>query len=383
VDSGLPGLARRSHVPPLLLVLLIAAATIVVLEAGARVALHGATYWSTDRRVEADGYAGAPWRREYYREFLESGDVEWHPFVYWRRRPYEGTFINVDSRGIRRTWTPAALPSNHSRVFVFGGSPVWGTGVRDDYTVPSRLAQSLAENGSPVEVVNYGESGYVTRQAAEMLISELVAGRVPDVVVFQSGVEDTFSALQSGEAGLPQNEENRRAEFNAMQPEHVAQQGRILATGLSLLGARLRARLMRQPASSTNGLPPTLAADVISNYCATAAVVAALADRYGFRPLFYWQPVLFLKRRQTPYERLAAAQYGYASSFFAEVYGLRERTGCPGIPVHDLGPPLHAEAGPMFIDAFHPTEEANRRAAVAMLPAVSDALRRAETIRHP
>lgn len=376
------GLARRRQVPRPLNVVLIAVVTILALEASARLVLHGSVYWMTDPRVAADGYATADWTRAYYREFSKSGGAEWHSFVYWRRKPYTGVFINVDERGIRRTWADAKLPARHPRVFVFGGSTVWGTGARDDYTVPSWLAQALSRDELPVDVVNYGESGYVTRQAAEMLITELLAGRRPDVVVFTSGVEDTFAALQSGQVGLPQNEDNRRAEFNAMQPESLAQQGRLLVSGLEVLGARLRARFVRQPTAQTNQLSQTLAAEVVANYCATAAFIAALGDRYGFRSVFFWQPILFLKSQQTAYERAAERQYGYAAAFFADVYKVHAQQDCPGVTVHDVGPAIYAEAGPMFIDAFHLTEEGNRRIALAMLPAVSEALRRSETAGH-
>jgi hypothetical protein len=162
----LAGLARRGQVPRPLKVLVIAAVTMVALEAGARLVLHGSVYWMTDPRVAADGYAAAGWPHDYYREFSESGDVDWHPFVYWRRKAYSGVFINIDERGIRRTWTDPKLPARPARVFVFGGSTVWGTGARDDYTVPSWLAQALSRDGHAVKVVNYGESGYVTRQSA-------------------------------------------------------------------------------------------------------------------------------------------------------------------------------------------------------------------------
>jgi len=72
-----------------------------------------------------------------------------------------------------------------------------------------------------------------------------------------------------------------------------------------------------------------------------------------------------------------------SSAFFADVYGLREQRGCPGIVVEDLRPAIDAESSPMFVDAFHLTEEGNRRVAVAMLPRIGAALRRSEPRDHP
>jgi hypothetical protein len=94
----------------------------------------------------ADAYNGTDWSRDYYREFSDSQSTAWEPYSYWRRLPFEGRFINVDERGLRRTWNPAASPEDRA-VWVFGGSTVWGTGVRDDHTIPSELSRLLAEAG--------------------------------------------------------------------------------------------------------------------------------------------------------------------------------------------------------------------------------------------
>ena len=47
------------------------------------------------------------------------------PHVYWRRRPFHGTYINIDEQGRRRTWRPSPPSPRQepvTKVFVFGGS---------------------------------------------------------------------------------------------------------------------------------------------------------------------------------------------------------------------------------------------------------------------
>ena len=368
----------RSHAPHLLVVVTGIVALLVTMEAAARVVVYGLEYWATDSRINADGYGGADWTKEYYREFRDSAQLEWEPFVYWRSRPYAGRFINIDARGHRRTWAPPSLPAMHPRVFVFGGSTVWGSGARDDYTMPSLLARGLADSGRAAEVVNYGDTGYVSRQSLTLLMTELFEHRVPDVVVIEAGVEDTFSALQSGRAGIPQNEDNRRIEFNAAQPERVAQQWQYATAGLTTLSGELRRMLLpgtatAQPVAASAG--DALAADVVDTYCSEVRTVVALGREYGFLPVFIWQPVAFTKQQPTAYERSATRAYEYARPFFTRVYQrVHDQGGCRGAQVDDLSHLFDREDGPMFLDAFHLTEEGNRRLAAAILPSVATAL---------
>src|SRR5438132_9432797 len=131
-----------------------------------------------DYRVKADGYYGADWVEAYFKEFDTTENKTWTPYVYWRRRPFAGNYINVNEMGIRRTWNPdvpkGVNGSNHIKIFMFGGSTMWGTGARDDYTISSIVSRSLSkEYGIDVSVTNFGESGYVSTQEVIMLMREL------------------------------------------------------------------------------------------------------------------------------------------------------------------------------------------------------------------
>src|SRR6185369_4951231 len=101
---------------------------------------------------------------------------------YWRRQPFAGRFINIDERGVRRTWKSANATAAARRVFLFGGSTMWGTGARDDHTIASELARDLEERGfGDVEVTNFGEGGYVSMQDLVLLEDEIRHGSRPAV----------------------------------------------------------------------------------------------------------------------------------------------------------------------------------------------------------
>ena len=269
-----------------------------------------------------DVYDDAPWIDDYAREFEESLHTRWQDFVYWRRTPYQGQWINVDDRGVRKTWNPA-LPADGARplrVFFFGGSTMWGSGARDDYTIPSCVARELKDRGLPLEVTNFGESGYVSKQELIALVGELEKGNVPDLVVFYDGVNDTFSTYQNGQAGLTQNEPNRRAEFNILR-RPAALGGYfakwLLRGTLKVTGAvvrRLAGRPQKPAADAEDASTPqhaladpaTAANQTIEHYRFVVDSIKNLGRDHHFDTLFYWQPTVFQKRNKTDYEANAA-----------------------------------------------------------------------------
>ena len=147
----------------------------------------------------------------YQRELRESAKMRWHSYVYYRRKPYNGTHINVDAEGVRYTAFPPADAGRITDlpiVWCFGGSAMWGTGASDTQTIPSHIAN----NG--YRVINLAETGYVFTQELITLMLTLRKYPPPDIAIFYSGVNDVFSAYQNGIGGLPANEYNRIREFN-------------------------------------------------------------------------------------------------------------------------------------------------------------------------
>ncbi|MEM8932655.1 MAG: SGNH/GDSL hydrolase family protein, partial [Acidobacteriota bacterium] len=326
---------------------------------------------TTDRRTDADTYRGATWPHDYYREFHEAHVARWTPYVYWRHAPYDGHTVRIDARGIRHSWTPPGA-GDRPAIYFFGGSTMWGTGARDDATIPSLVARRLDQRGLPVDVVNFGESGYVSTQEMILLLRLLQTGDVPDVVVFYDGVNDSYSAYQQGQAGLPQNEYNRIAEFNSSkrepaQPSWSALLSRLRTT--RLLTDRLRAS---QPDATPPGHPrheatSELVDAVLDTYATNVAIVRSLADRYGFAAHFFWQPHLFEKRSRTAYENAEVDRFlgvnPGADVFLDRVYQAKRRRDLvrrDPEPVHDLSRLFADRAEPLFVDWCHLGETGNQ-----------------------
>ena len=165
-------------------------------------------------RLRADGYGCAPWIDDYFSE-IKQMSFRWEPYVYWRKSAFKGKYVTVDDSGIRRTWNEPAPNSHPLRVWFFGGSTMWGLGVRDEYTIPSLVSQELAKQGIRAEVTNYGQQGYNSTQELIALILLLRNGESPDLAVFYDGVNEVLSAGKQGQAGIPLNEAHRAMEFQS------------------------------------------------------------------------------------------------------------------------------------------------------------------------
>ena len=284
--------------------------------------------------------------RGYWQEHEAARETQWQPYVYFRRKPYSGKLIHVDAHGFRATVNPAPVKNQRS-VWLFGGSTVWGTGVSDAHTLASELARAAA-----VQVLNFGETGYVSTQSQLAFMASLRcpdAAR-PNVAVFVDGVNDVYAALQSGIAGAPQNESNRQAEFN------VTRSGDAFAAamlermdGLRLLNARL------------HGIQPEpvvldLAQQVARNYLAVVRQTRALAAANGIDVLFVWQPSIFDKAQPTDEEHgvIGSSLARHRDLQLATTRALKMLlTDAPAPDVLVLDTLFDANSGPIYIDFAH------------------------------
>ncbi len=305
--------------------------------------------------------ADRSWVPAYTEEFLRHDSALWRPYVYWRRAPYAGQYFGVDERGLRHTWnkphTPAEKPF---RIFTFGGSTMWGTGVRPDYTVASCLARALEEHGIAVEVTNYGEGGYVSTQELLTLLLELRRGNVPDLVIFLDGFNDAATSYQNARAGLTSNEMHRVEEFNVDEHRSRFQKAMALVPGIRRFTEGLGKRLVA-PYTIPADKSAVLADATVRVYRENVRVVQMLGREYGFQSLFYWQPVIFLKDHLAPNEVKGAADLGYMKDFVLGVY--QQLHGDPQLAArpafHDISDTFRHTDEAVFADFCHLSEHGN------------------------
>ncbi len=324
---------------------------------------------TADAWIYSDALATADtvWLKEFVDEFCRSYTARWTSYLYFRREPFSGRHINVDSGG--RRLTPQFEEQSDDgqskpTVALLGGSTMWGTGARDSNTIPATLARLIASKPGErrMRVVNMGESGYVNTQALLALELELRGGNIPEHVIFYDGVNDVFSAFQNNEAGLPQNEQNRVLEFNLLQNG-----GRMRELGIRDIWKRtVTAGVVATVQNLISESPPAtpsldrLAADVVRLYRGNLEILDALSRHYGFRYRAYWQPVVFSKPDPSPYEQKQSDKMEHVRAFYLDVYRrVAADSALRANPhFHDLSGVFDG-AGPVYLDFCHITERGN------------------------
>jgi lysophospholipase L1-like esterase len=363
----------------------IALVLLVATELGFSLAFYIRSFWhhpDLNFRMKADTYSDPSWAARYYKELDEvekTRTLRWKSYVYWRRIPRRGEFINITSDGLRKTSSLTASEGSNStmKIFMFGGSTMWGLGSGDDFTIPSIFAREAKNKGIDCEVVNFGQYAYVSTQGVIELMMQLQKGNIPDAVIFYDGVNDTFGAFQLGVPGLPHDEIYREKEFGLLKRSELktfAVQSAIkeLSTMRFLNGALKKFGLRRDDIQS---IPleyekpvsdkKTLARGVAETYLNNIKLVQALSESYGFKYIFYWQPVIYLKQHLTEYECKSLeldVNYPGLKEFYVDTYDqVRQRAADlkDNIAFHDISSIFSGIREPIYADFNHMGDKGN------------------------
>jgi lysophospholipase L1-like esterase len=327
-----------------------------------------------DSRTTLPYYAGQEWSSTFWTEWpqfnSEFNAYRYYPYATWRGGSFEGATINVNQDGIRLT-PGSECHEDAYKVFMFGGSTLWGMGAPDWLTIPA-LVQSQLENTSPqsVCVINFGQTAYISTQGLITLNLELQRGNLPNLVIFYDGVNDTGIAFTQGQAQLHANYPLIARRFN--QEEETDNTSSIVEW---LSGWRLFQTLQGMvPVSSQN--PPTpaqqptieiewneLAEEVVQVYLNSYRLVNALAQEYGFEYYFFWQPVMFVTRKPLTQDEQRMWEEGSGpviADLYVEVYNRIELAEANNDHLFYVADMLDNEHGQIFIDYNHITPEGNQ-----------------------
>ncbi|MDQ7023973.1 MAG: hypothetical protein Q9P44_00255, partial [Anaerolineae bacterium] len=285
--------------------------------------------------------------------------VRWSPYTYWVVDEFQGDYINIDSNGIR--FTPNYATDDSQRIFVFGGSTVWGEGARDAYTIPSHLARLLNENETPQIVTNFGQTGYVSTQDAIWFQLQLTQGNVPDIAIFYQGFNDTLSAWGQNLTGITLQENSRLNDTEA---------GRILRNGQPVL--RMPNESLQQYDLSLANVENADAETIAARWFANVELVNALSSAYDVKVIFVWQPAIMFKSPLTATEQAIIERWENERAGLFDLYTEVDTIIRQGVQnyaniiiVSDL---FVGVEDSIFHDLVHITEIGNGIVAEALLP---------------
>lgn len=340
-------------------------------------------------------FESTEWAADYWIGHEMEENVQWTPFVYIRNPTFRAPYAETDSLGHRVTPHPRSDAERTVRVYFMGGSTTFGWYQRAEYTIPAEAARRLqSEVGelAKVEVTNFGVPGHTFTQEIIELVLQLRSGARPDVVVFYDGINDVMATIQNGVPGLPQNEANRRADFDrgrALAEEaRRGLSGKLGATGrgaVSLLREfhfvqrvlQLRAAPVRSTAAPDI---EALAATSVTTYAENARLVEALAVQYGFEPIYVWQPALLSSRKPMTEREAWLRRPQPIGDLHEAIPSLIEDAVVPvvGDRFVDLTELFDDDPLDVYVDVYgHTYERANPVIVGALLPRLTSAVTRA------
>ena len=318
--------------------------------------------------------------REYWKQFEAADAVTYHPYVLWRRTPFQGSMININADGVRQT-THSACNDRNPTIWMFGDSTMWGAGAADDQTIASFLAADFQNAGQPVCIVNYGEKAWANTQEVVELIEQLKhTSHKPNLVVFYDGGTEAFTAYQTHQADMPSNYQGFKNYLEAWSAEQKPGFSYLEKTNthrlLSGLSSKLAFRPKNPPRTISDDQVASLASAVVHNYQQNMEIIRMLGQQYGFRPLFVWYPTLVVTHKPlTGSEQKAKVKeeerFPGISRIYQAVYATSQEIQSPDFRY--LGGVFDDEKKEVFVGISHIRPDSNRTIADRLFEIVEQA----------
>jgi len=307
-------------------------------------------------------YSEYPWARDHFEE-INTLDTNYFDYITWRRKDFAGQTINI-TNGVRKT-TPLNI-SSLEKVWFFGGSTTWGTGVDDSNTFPSIFADI-----SGAHVTNFGESGYMARQSLSLLNNnyltktKTVKRNVNRSVIFYDGVNEVLSGCRNETFGLStsrQHQIRKYIEFgnreNKWGFERTFAQLRDFLTVISL-------KIFADREIDVDQLFvcdqfPERAKEVATNLVATWQLADQIVSAQGDKFYAFLQPVAFIGEPNVNHLSLSDAYSLELSKQYKLVYAeITTLISTKSFAFQDMSQLFDIEA-PLYIDMCHVGPQGNK-----------------------
>tara|TARA_R110002049_G_scaffold309292_2_gene520347 strand:- start:7469 stop:8641 length:1173 start_codon:yes stop_codon:yes gene_type:complete len=318
--------------------------------------------------------------KEIYRE-LRQQDMLWEPYLHYRFKPMNGKHNTIYGNGTRKTLNLSLKDSTTAlKIFCFGGSTMYSSGARDEYTIPSELSK-LIESSFPnqnVEITNFGCHGYTRATENIQFQRELIKNNIPDIVVFYDGVNEVISAHQNNEAGTPTNAYNRKNEFKIAHDYKKRIKLVVESSNLYRFATSVALKIFtNSPYKQLGKRSDKLAMSIAENYIGFVKISKSLENEYGFKVFNFMQPNIYSKKNLTETEKGYYKDYEYYKNLYSLSYSsvrkdslmIRDSTFI------DISDVFDAEEKTIYVDFCHTGEPGNQLVAKKMFTYLKSVLR--------
>lgn len=317
------------------------------------------------------------WRQQYYKEINElftnasnQASNKWKSLGLWSAHRYHGKYINIDKYNLRRSIGPVKRnvdqPNNLS-IHFFGGSAVWGWEVRDANTIPSKILHFRND----VTVENHGQLGYVSSQSLITFIQRIKYEPKPDIVIFIDGLNDIYSAFQSGVSGIEQNAISIKQRFESKSLEKATEFYLKKSNFINLMRAVFRTRKKNNKGDFVRN-NELLAHSIITAYNQNISLVNKMTSTFNIKALFIWLPTLFDKPNLTEYEHKLFDMVKSFKPLYSAVKKLIVSDNLLAPQVINLSNIFYQNKEPIYVDPWHYNEHANHLIAEKINAAITN-----------
>ena len=116
---------------------------------------------------------------------------QYYPFVEYKETPRSGKYVSVSSENTRCNSNgnnQCEIANGKGVIWIFGGSTVFGYGVKNDETIPAYINKIFPD----YTVVNMGHGSYYSTSERILFNEKLSEGLVPEIAVFVDGLNDFY-----------------------------------------------------------------------------------------------------------------------------------------------------------------------------------------------
>lgn len=325
--------------------------------------------------LSSPAYSKHEWISTFKKEYNSSQNFQYSPFFVWERMETKGETVNILKDGVRITKDSSC--KGKKKIFMFGGSTMWGVGAPDWNTIPSELQQLLIQSGKTGYcVVNYGENAFVSTQNLLRLQKLIQTNDIPHLVIFYNGFNEIASGHQTKKAGMHQNFSEIAEKLNTgsnirrrkeIRPIEILQY--LMPNTYSYLFVYGRHQNFEE-LSFPKELPLQLAFQMNRDF----EMVNALGEKFGFQSYFFLQPTLFEKKSWTSFENEVSKEVPKNfSDLLKETYiELRKvySGNSSSLRMKDISATFENNKEEIFIDKVHLVPEANRKIAEEILKSI-------------
>ncbi|PKH50798.1 hypothetical protein CXF68_08905 [Tenacibaculum sp. Bg11-29] len=317
----------------------------------------------TESIIKSKAYKNAPDYiiREIYDD-LFAIKSEWNSYIHYKGKTFSGKHNNINDKGIRLSTNFNQQNNTEAiKIFCFGGSTMYSTGARDEYSIPSEISKLLHIKfpDKKLEISNFGYMGYQRNIENILLQKELIKNNIPDFVIFYDGVNEITSSFLTKTPGQPTIAHIAHTETGAS-----FNYGKKIKLVLNTSNIYKVIKSIKNKIFKVNTINSklTLENKIAKNYKNCVKITNALSKSFNFKVLNFLQPVIYTKNKlSTVEEKLARETFVY-KDLYINSYNLIQKDSLlkKDITFHDISNVFNNIESTIYTDFCHTNEYANK-----------------------